>query len=298
MGRGGTKFESEAIGNRDGRQKKGPSLKDLKKEMETFQKTGKHPALDGRDQHVLPTLPVRDPNRPHVFFAFSSGKADLGRVLVEVFEPELPITCRTFLNRCNPGAANSFKGTKVHRVVQNYALHAGISKGHKSYQQRRNEYLLHVQPGLVSLSISGDAFAISFDRALTMDDTHQVVGRVHGEASMKVVERLNTTAVGLNDEPVQAMRVSDCGPTDSQGNYDPLLAGSRRKENADEAAARLRAEEADARAAVGDALEKGLAPKRELEAPNKDQGGGKRRKPALVSESEDSLSSSDDGVSS
>jgi hypothetical protein len=41
-------------------------------------------------------------------------------------------------------------------------------------------------------------------------DFSQVVGRVHGEASMKVVERLNTTAVGLNDEPVQAMRVSDC----------------------------------------------------------------------------------------
>jgi len=36
-----------------------------------------------------------------------------------------------------------------------------------------------------------------------------------------------------------------------QGNYDPLLAGSRRKESADEAAARLREEEAEARAAVG-----------------------------------------------
>jgi len=34
MGRGGTKFESEAIGVRSGRQKRGPSLKDLKKEME------------------------------------------------------------------------------------------------------------------------------------------------------------------------------------------------------------------------------------------------------------------------
>jgi len=293
MGRGGTKFESEAIGIRAGRQKKGPSLKDLKKEMETFQKTGKHPALEGRDAHVLPTLPVRDPNRPHVFLSFASGKADLGRVLVEVFEPELPITCRTFLNRCNPGAANSFKGTKVHRVLQNYALHAGISKGHKSCQQRRSEFLLHVQPGLVSLSNSGDAFAISFDRALTMDDTHQVIGRVHGEDSMRVVERLNTTAVGLNDEPVQAMRVSDCGPTDSQGNYDPLLAGSRRKESADEAAARLREEEAEARAAVGDALATALAPKRELENSKKDQRGGKRRKPVLVSDSEDSLSSSD-----
>lgn len=52
-----------------------------------------------------------------------------GRILVEVFEPELPVTCRNFLNRCNPGAANTFKGTKVDRVIENYALYAGISKG-------------------------------------------------------------------------------------------------------------------------------------------------------------------------
>ena len=43
----------------------------------------------------------------------------------------------------------------------------------------------------------------------------QVVGRVHGEASLRVVERLNTTAVGLNDEPINSMRVADCGQTDS-----------------------------------------------------------------------------------
>ena len=34
MGRGGTKFESEAIGVRSGRQIRGPSFKDMKKEME------------------------------------------------------------------------------------------------------------------------------------------------------------------------------------------------------------------------------------------------------------------------
>ena len=45
---------------------------------QSFQKTGRHPALEGRDQHVLPTLPVRDPNRPHVFFSFASGKTELG----------------------------------------------------------------------------------------------------------------------------------------------------------------------------------------------------------------------------
>lgn len=35
-----------------------------------------------------------------------------------------------------------------------------------------------------------------------------------------------------------------------QGNYDPLLAGSRRKESAEQAAARLKEEEALARSAV------------------------------------------------
>lgn len=34
MGRGGTKFESEAIGVRSGRKKTGLSAKDIKKEME------------------------------------------------------------------------------------------------------------------------------------------------------------------------------------------------------------------------------------------------------------------------
>lgn len=36
-----------------------------------------------------------------------------------------------------------------------------------------------------------------------------------------------------------------------QGNYDPLLSGSRRKETPEEASARLEREEAEARDAVG-----------------------------------------------
>ena len=62
------------------------------------------------------------------------GRSDLlnpmllaGRILIEVFEPELPITCKTFLTRCNPGAENSLKGTKVSRIVENYALHGGLN---------------------------------------------------------------------------------------------------------------------------------------------------------------------------
>ena len=46
--------------------------------LQRFKKTGRHPALEGAADHVLPALPVRDPNRPHVFLSFRSGKADLG----------------------------------------------------------------------------------------------------------------------------------------------------------------------------------------------------------------------------
>ena len=49
-----------------------------------FKKTGNHPALlEATYSHVLPTLPVRDPNRPHVFFSFSSGKTDLGEIPIK-----------------------------------------------------------------------------------------------------------------------------------------------------------------------------------------------------------------------
>lgn len=52
-----------------------------------------------------------------------------GKLLIEVFEPELPVTARSFLTRCNPGAANTFKGTRVDQVVENYALFGGCSRG-------------------------------------------------------------------------------------------------------------------------------------------------------------------------
>lgn len=49
----------------------------------------------------------------------------------------------------------------------------------KGSQQRTNGMLRHVQAGLVSVTKSGDAFAITFEQALTMDETHQVFVLCH-----------------------------------------------------------------------------------------------------------------------
>lgn len=48
-----------------------------------------HPALESNYSHILPTLPVRDQNRPHAFLSFSSGRTDLGELICILLESML-----------------------------------------------------------------------------------------------------------------------------------------------------------------------------------------------------------------
>ena len=73
-----TRFVGEAKDVRQGRVKRFPTSKEMKKEMEIFKRTGRHPALEGNNDDNLPALPERDMNRPHVFLDIRHGDADLG----------------------------------------------------------------------------------------------------------------------------------------------------------------------------------------------------------------------------
>ncbi len=60
MGKGGTKFEGEAIGVRSGRAQSGVSAKQMRKDMEHFQKTGQQTSSCLQEEtpafEVLPAL--------------------------------------------------------------------------------------------------------------------------------------------------------------------------------------------------------------------------------------------------
>ncbi len=73
-----TRFVGEAKDVRQGRVKRFPTSKEMKKEMEIFKRTGRHPALEGNNDDNLPALPERDMNRPHVFLDIRHGNVDLG----------------------------------------------------------------------------------------------------------------------------------------------------------------------------------------------------------------------------
>lgn len=77
-----TRFVGEAKDVRQGRVKRFPTSKEMKKEMEIFKRTGRHPALEGNNDDNLPALPERDMNRPHVFLDIRHGTADLGMATI------------------------------------------------------------------------------------------------------------------------------------------------------------------------------------------------------------------------
>lgn len=81
MGKGGTKFEGEAIGSR-GKRFKSYTLKDRKKDLEDFQKTGVHPEIEAirqkRTEEALAALPDPETGRPRTYLEFAINKDVVG----------------------------------------------------------------------------------------------------------------------------------------------------------------------------------------------------------------------------
>ena len=52
-----------------------------------------------------------------------------GRLVVEIFEDQLPTTARHLMNRCREGMEGTFKGTVIHKLVPDLAAFGGLSRG-------------------------------------------------------------------------------------------------------------------------------------------------------------------------
>lgn len=294
-----TRFIGEAVGQRSGRSK-GTSAKDLRKEMEDFQKSGRHAELDqAAAAERVPALPERDMNRPHIFLDLRQNNKLLGRLVIEIFEDLLPTTARHLMNRCREGMEDTFKSTSVHKLIPDLAAFGGLSRGYKQHSStklKQNGKLHHSQKGALSISLTGAEFAITFAKALTLDSSHQVVGRVH--VGMDILDKLNNTEVDFKDKPVVPVTISSCGMTDAQGTHESVeetaAALAKETETPEQAAARLQADAASVKDALQDALQAGLGQKRKAEEPTKPAAIGKRRYLDALDDASDSNSDSDD----
>lgn len=53
-----------------------------------------------------------------------------GRLVVEIFEDQLPTTCRHLMNRCREGMEDTFKNTVIHKIIPDLAAFGGQSRGY------------------------------------------------------------------------------------------------------------------------------------------------------------------------
>ncbi|DBA78433.1 TPA: hypothetical protein ACH3X2_007927 [Trebouxia sp. C0005] len=315
-----TRFIGEAVGQRSGRSK-GTSAKDLRKEMEDFQKTGRHAELDqAAAAERVPALPERDMNRPHIFLDVRQNNKLLGRLVIEIFEDLIPTTARHLMNRCREGMEDTFKNTSIHKLIPDLAAFGGLSRGYKQHSStklKQNGKLHHSQKGALSISLTGAEFAITFAKAITLDSSHQespgsmlqqqagcashklglaVVGRVH--VGMDILDKLNNTQVDFKDKPAVPVTISSCGLTDAQGTHESVeetaAALAKETETPEQAAARLQADAASVKDALQDALQAGLGQKRKAEEPTKPAAIGKRRYLDALDDASDFDSDSDD----
>lgn len=127
MGKGGTKFEGSAIGQRD---RRGGAItgKELRREMRQYLATGFHPEVHAAaTADILQPLPAPDPTRPHVFMELKYGSKVLGRLIIELFTDVVPLPASEFRKRCSRGARGGFQGTRVHKILRNLGCFGGRS---------------------------------------------------------------------------------------------------------------------------------------------------------------------------
>uniref|UniRef100_A0A1D2A8Y6 PPIase cyclophilin-type domain-containing protein n=1 Tax=Auxenochlorella protothecoides TaxID=3075 RepID=A0A1D2A8Y6_AUXPR len=237
MGKGGTKFCGDAVGVR--LKSVGYTLKDAKKDMESFLQTGHHPEVERlktKQANAVVLLPEASTARPHVYMDLTISGKPAGRLVIELFEDIAPGPAALFRNR----------RTK-----------AGV-------HIRSHPSLRHSEKGAVSLARSGADFLWAFNRALHLDETHAVVGRVT-EASLLLLDRLNGSATQPDDSPTSRVAVARCGLTDAAGSVElagPGPEGAPTDETPEAARTRLAREAEAARLGLREALATGLDRKR------------------------------------
>jgi len=155
--------------------------------------------LDFNDPNTLPYFDISIDNIPE------------GRIVFQLFDDEVPKTCKNFRYLCSNGIFNkdkpSYQDTSFHRIIKDFMLQGGdITRGdgtggYSIYGEEFNDEnfnLTHNQPGMLSMANAGpntnnSQFFITLKKTPWLDNKHVVFGIViSGFDTVKKIENLET----------------------------------------------------------------------------------------------------------
>ena len=166
---------------------------------------------------------------PRVFFDITIGGRTTGRVVFELFADVVPRTAENFRALCTgekgvgrSGKALHYKGSKFHRVIQQFMCQGGDftrgngTGGESIYGEKfadENFQLKHTAPGLLSMAnagpgTNGSQFFITTVVTPWLDGKHVVFGKVvEGMEVVKAMEAAGSRSGTTSADVV----IADCG---------------------------------------------------------------------------------------
>ena len=163
----------------------------------------------------------------HPYFDIMIGDEEVGRIIFQLFDEEVPKTCRNFRYLCSYGIFNknnpSYTDTIFHRVIKDFMLQGGdITRGdgtggYSIYGEQfedENFNLTHNQPGMLSMANSGpntnnSQFFITIKKTPWLDNKHVVFGIII--SGFDIVKKIESIETDNKDKPIKDVKIIKCG---------------------------------------------------------------------------------------
>lgn len=163
----------------------------------------------------------------HAYFDIDIGDEHAGRIIMQLFDEEVPKTCKNFRYLCSQNKLKedkpTYQNTSFHRVIKDFMIQGGDitngdgTGGYSIYGEKfedENFNLMHNQPGLLSMANSGpntnnSQFFITLNETPWLDNLHVVFGIVI--SGFDIVKKIESIETGENDKPLQTVTITKSG---------------------------------------------------------------------------------------
>ena len=162
------------------------------------------------------------------YFIIAIGNEVLGKVKFELFDEEVPKTCKNFRYFCTHSMLNNnypdYQGSILHRVIKDFMIQGGDitnfdgTGGISMYGIKfddENLTLEHNQPGLLCMANSGpntnnSQFYITLKETPWLNGKHVVFGIIL--EGFDIIKKIEQLPINLeNNKPIEDVKIIKCG---------------------------------------------------------------------------------------